>query len=429
MEDIQLSHHVSARTTRGTLKSDSASSFRTRVSKLKKKHGVSSDIKLKAEMFESPEDLEDFIAHYHVADIVTGDHKRARSKARVSKNAKAKSASMDAIARELARKAKSRKAVRSTPDELKKRKKARRINPPLSDLVEPGIYNGSPWRIITPKAIPREFDVTRAMFRRQRTGVGKCTGQKLKDVTRAFSNAYYLVETARQEVAEIRRDPDAKILWHASLDLPESSLAYWFGADYEPRQIGRMLLKIETILSEWSLAFCAGFRDLLPVWIRCKSKNGAGAGPARHLVANMIELFPRYFNMSRDLRIVTMLHEMGHRSSMITTPRDERHDICEGGWNRKENMCYRITNQPNIKDEKDPIRNGIFHGGNPRVLAEAAENGNVSARKAALNNIDNFVCYIWNRDKDRGGDMMQVLLPNQKPAAKTTSRSTKKPSS
>lgn len=473
MTDESLTSHVSARTSENLQEAASASLLQARMSEFQLQQKIPSDLELKAEMFESLEDLNDFMAHYQKADIVDGDSALVHPQAKTSETVRINSATPDVIARELARKAEARETAGQTPEgesksvrpqaktsktvrtssatpdviarELERKAKARKnavrtsgsaskppiqgsrtkapSKPRLSALVEPGIYHGPPQRIVGWKHIPREVDVTRAQFRRQRVGVGKCTGEKLKDVNRAFSNAYFLAETARQEVAAIRRSPDAQILWHASLNLPEGSLAYWFGADYDPRQTGRMLLKIETILNEWSLAFCGGFRGLLPVWIRCKSKNGAGDGPARHLVANMIELFPRYFDMSRDRQIVTMLHEMGHRSTNIITPRDERHDICAGGWNREENMCYRIPNQPD-----QTARGGIFHGGNPQALALAAENGNVSARKTALNNIDNYVCYMWNRYKDRKGRMMQVGSPNAKPSSNNSKPPAHRPS-
>lgn len=198
------------------------------------------------------------------------------------------------------------------------------------------------------------------------------------------------------------------LLWHASDKHEEASLAYWFGADYSPSRTNQVLTKIESVLTEWSLAHCAGFRGLLPVWIRCKSRDNDSATPARHLVANTIELFPRYFRMSQRKRWVTMLHEMGHRSTGLLTPRDERHDLCAGGWNRKENMCYR--NHNDVDDQTDKR----FVGGNPRNLAIAAQGGNKDARKTALNNIDNYVCYMWNRHRDHKDNILYILPPQTK---------------
>lgn len=281
---------------------------------------------------------------------------------------------------------------------------------PVSTLMEPGRYLGDPWRMVGLKDAPREVDPSAAKFRATKRGAGKCTGNKLRDVTSAFTSSYYFAESARQEVAAIRRSNDAVLLWHASLEYEEASLAYWFGADYRPQQINKMLAKIERTLTEWTLAHCAGFRGLLPVWIRCKSRNGVGDGvPARHIAANTIALFPRYFNMSQNRRLVTMLHEMGHRSVGVLKPRDERHGLCDGGWNRKENMCYRDHGDVDNAD-----RDFRFIGGNPRELAIAATNGDVGARKTALNNIDNYVAYMWNRHRDHQHNTLYMLPPGTK---------------
>lgn len=275
----------------------------------------------------------------------------------------------------------------------------------MSQLVQPGVSLGPPKRFIVTRHITPEIDKSEAKFRRQRVGSGKCTGGKLTDVRRAFGSAYYLLEAAKEEVRAIKRNPtDARVLWHASMENEKSALSYWFGEDYSQQETMRLLQKIDEILSAWSLAFCAGFRDLLPVFIRCKSKNGVGDGPARHLVKNTIELFPRYFDMPRAKQTITMLHEMGHRCKSLLTPRDERHDLCSGGWNGEKNMCYR--DHRDVSDNKD-----LFKGGsNPRILAEAATSGNGSAKKTLINNIDNYVCYIWNRYAEHQ-DRTMYLLP------------------
>lgn len=396
----------------------SHSDFNLKVAALRDTHSVPPEIDVVRGAFESVADLEAFMIHAQDEDLVAGDLETVGSRARTARTARSK-----ARAHKKAR----RKPTRTRPGPAPtargpKRTKpgTRAAGPKLSSLVKPGRYSGGSGRVITWQHMPRQVNPAHAKFRRQRVGVGKCTGDKLKAVKRAFSNAYFLVETARMEVAEVRRSPDMMILWHASLKHRESSLSYWFGADYDPQQTRRMLTKIEDILSEWSKAFRSGFRGMLPVWIRCKSKNGVGGGPARHLVANTIELFPRYFNMTRSKRCVTMLHEMGHRSTALLTPRDERHDLCSGGWNKKENMCYR--------DPDEPDRGiGLFKGDNPRTLAIAAQGGSLSARNTALNNIDNFVCYMWNREIDRGGAMMRVLSAGAKPAGRPSGGQTSKP--
>jgi len=400
--------------------------FRAHVAKLRKRHGVPAEVKIKRKAFESLEDLEAFMAHFDNNEMSSGRPTATtsrRTKTTSSTSNEARSAIAAALAKKKAKRdaQRPRRAAPPIPKtKLARQGRTARTAPsrPISSLMSPGLYNSDPWRRVGLKPMTREIDPTTAKFRRQTRGVGKCTGTKLKQVTSAFGNSYFFAECARQEVAAIRRSTDAMLLWHASYKHPEASLAYWFGADYSPSQINKMLAKIESILTEWSLAHCAGFRDLLPVWIRCKSKNGVGTGPARHLVKNTIELFPRYFEMSQNRRTITMLHEMGHRSTGLLTPRDERHDLCEGGWNKKENMCYR--NSRDVDDQKDKI----FVEGNPWNLADAATNGNTSARKTALNNIDNYVCYMWNRHRDHKYNIMYFMPPDTKEPRRIPGQST-----
>jgi hypothetical protein len=404
--------------------------FRAHVAKLRKQHNVPRQVKIKREAFESFDDLDAFMKHHASVEMESGKPTAITSRQTRITGASSTKAK-NAIAAELAKKKKAHdaKSPRRANPTLPKSKPARQpkvgkatASQPISLLMKPGVYNGEPWRVIGRKDLPKVIDPSVAKFRRQKYGIGKCIGSKLKRVMSAYSNGYYFAESARQEVSAIRQSPDAMLLWHASLTHKEASLAYWFGADYSPAQTNRMLNKIEGILTQWSLAFCAGFRGLLPVWIRCKSKNGVGTGPARHLVANTIELFPRFFDMSQNRRNITMLHEMGHRSSRLLKPRDERHDLCEGGWNRANNMCYRNTN-----DVEDAKNNYLFRAGNPRELAIAATAGNVSARKTALNNIDNYVCYMWNRHRDHKVNRLYILPPGTKaprlPPGETTAPS------
>jgi hypothetical protein len=296
----------------------------------------------------------------------------------------------------------------------------------FSDLVKPGIYEGPPWRLIIPRFKSDEIDYRNAKFRRQKRGVGKCTGSKLKQVSSSFAFGYVLCESARRELRNIQQNPeDARILWHASAEHSQASLAFWFGADPSNAQMSRMLHKIEDMLAEWAMAFCAGFRNILPVYIRCKSRNsGRETNMARHVVKNTIELMPRYFDTSQARQDTTLLHEMGHRCKSLLKPRDERHSLCFGGWNSDENMCYRDT---------DRIRthNSLYRAGNPRALAMAATAGDASARKALLNNIDNYVCYMWNRYVDHGERVLDVMPPQTKPSKPRPSsgRTTTAPSS
>jgi hypothetical protein len=63
----------------------------------------------------------------------------------------------------------------------------------------------------------------------------------------------------------------------------------------------------------------------------------------------------------------------------------------------------------------------LFSGGNPRILAEAATRGNGSARTTLINNIDNYLCYMWNRYADRGERTMYLLTEGAKQAKPASS--------
>lgn len=410
--------------------------FRVHVKRLRAKYG-GPDGPVRQADFDSLDDLRDFFKFYDRAEdapITTADirvqlnaiarttakpkrltnaaaAKLAKQKARARAEARSQNASRSPPGARSAPTARAPAVPRSKPPRGRTAARSTAPASPLySQLVNPGIYSGAdPFQIISSRPVGTEIDPDTPKFRRTRVGLGKCTGSDLTAVKRSFLTAYCLAEGARREVSAMVRNPDARVLWHASVRYDQASLAYWFGADYTPAQINRMLHKIEAILSQWALAFCAGFRGLLPVFIRCKSVNGGGESTmARHLVANTIELMPRYFNGSRNRQDVTLLHEMGHRSTALLKPRDERHDICSGGWNSAKNMCYRVHRNVDNGDR-------IFVGGNPRLLAEAAEQGNTGARKTALNNIDNFVCYMWNRQRDHGLNQMYLLEPGAKP--------------
>ncbi|MGH1490233.1 MAG: hypothetical protein ACRBK7_12710 [Acidimicrobiales bacterium] len=375
----------------------SESEFKTRLKASAERGDIPKDA-ADPELFESWEDAENLVKYYKSARIEPLGHRDVAGRRRVAR--------ANPATRSSASKA-PRRSKRTSPTTARSSTGPRRSKSKIADRVQPGVSLGPPLRYIGNRFITPEVDVSDAKFRRQRVGAGKCTGSDLTDVRRAFAEAYMMIECAKEEVRSILRKPeDARVLWHASLEHETSSLSYWFGENYTQKQTMEMLHHIDDILTEWSLAFCGGFRDLLPVFIRCKTKNGVGDGPARHLVKNTIELFPRYFDMVRARRTITMLHEMGHRCKSLLKPRDERHDLCSGGWNGEENMCYRTISEVDDFGE-------LFSGGNPRILAEAATAGNGSAKKTLLNNIDNYVCFIWNRYIDRGEREMFLRLEGQ----------------
>ncbi len=376
----------------------SSTEFKKRLKKLRANAPTLSD-KIKLEDFESWEDIVELFKAYETAPEESLSRKDIRVAARANPPQQVSKSS----------------SRRKNPTPISKPAKLSKPSKPAratAETVEPGISHGPPQRFISTRLIVPEPELSDCKFRRQRRGIGKCTGEKLKRVKSAFGNAYIMVEAAKLEVRLIQKRPDlAQVFWHGSVKFEEASLSYWFGEDYSDRKLANTLHEIEQILSEWSSAFRSGFRDVLPVFIRCKSKGPvSGNAPARHLVKNTIELMPRYFEMERAKQVITMMHEMGHRSTSLLRPRDERHTgICVGGWNKKKNMCYRDTSE--VKKFRR-----LFKGGNPRLLAQAATRGDSSARKTALNNIDNYVCYIWNRYIDHSEYSLRLLAPDAKPA-------------
>jgi len=387
----------------------SRAEFKARL-KARRVKGEGPEQALDPDLFDDWEDAADFMKHYKTAHVqvlthtsLAGTRKRAKPRARSSIKTTGKTRSLEKARRVPVRKKTSRTAPRQG--------KPARASSTLAQSVRPGVSLGPPKRFIGHRFITPEVDITRSKFRRQRRGIGKCTGGKLKDVMRAFGSSYMMLECAKIEVRKMKSNPtDARILWHASHEFEEASLSNWFGENYTQGETMTMLHKIDDMLTEWSMAYCGGFRGILPIFIRCKSKNGVGGGPARHLVKNTIELFPRYFDMTRQRQTVTMLHEMGHRCKSLLKPRDERHHLCSGGWNSKENMCYRENSE--IQGDWDDI----FRSGNPRTLARAATDGNGSAKKTLLNNIENYVCYMWNRYVDHGERTLRLLSEGAKQA-------------
>ncbi len=272
---------------------------------------------------------------------------------------------------------------------------------------------------------PWEVDPSAARFRTQRRAAGSCTGRNFERARDAFFHAFELCSTARHELRwlEARRDRQAG-LWNAFHGRREASLGFWFGETVPTRgNLSYTIRRISTVLAAWNRAFEVGFRGNRPVFLRCKVAEPLAGNPAaRHVARNTIELMPRFFRQAiGERRSITMLHEMGHWCIGATKPRDERNSLCSGGWNRNENMCYR---QGGAIDGPDDV----FTGGNPRALALAYDGGNAKAKTVALNNIDNYVSYMWNRFVDRGHsvlDIMESASPPKpaKPASTTGPRS------
>ncbi|WP_109471948.1 hypothetical protein [Ornithinimicrobium cavernae] len=259
-----------------------------------------------------------------------------------------------------------------------------------------------------------------AQFRRQRVGAGKLTGTELSVVTDAYVWAYFMAGSARNELRSWGETPqDIPALWNGSIGHPAASLGHWFGERVSDRSdMRRIMDRIQDVLEAWTSAFSSGFRTGFPVFIRRKERDPVfGSPPARHVARNTVELTPDYFELGPAAQAAVLLHEMGHWAIGMTNPRDERSDLCEGGWNRPENMCYH-TGKNTLRSEDEMLRES-----NPRVLAEAFDAGSESAGKTARNNIDNYVAFMWNRFIDRTDSVLYVptagsVRPDPSPVGK-----------
>jgi acyl carrier protein len=295
----------------------------------------------------------------------------------------------------------SRRPQARPPSQTRTREIERPVGVRMKDRRDAG-----PGPIIVLRAPPSELDPSAARFRTQRRAVGSCTGQRLQMVRNAYLRAFEVCGSARNELRwlEQRRGKEAT-LWNAFHTRPEASLGYWFGETVPTRgNLRYTIQRIGRVIRAWTRCFDVGFRGNLPVFIRCKvAEPLAGDPAARHVARNTIELMPRFFRQAiPERRALVMLHEMGHWSIGATEPRDERYSLCTGGWNANENMCYRQGGV--IGSMTD-----VFTGGNPRALAEAYDGGNSRAKTVALNNIDSYVSYMWNRFVDRGHSVLDVV--------------------
>jgi hypothetical protein len=291
------------------------------------------------------------------------------------------------------------------------RPQVRSTSAPASAAVEPGVSHGPPIRFIGWRLPHPELDPSDAQFRRQRIGVGKLTGSELDQVRRAYGRAFLVCGSAWHELRSLQENSeDMAVLWNGSIDFANASLGFWFGESVsEDDALRTTVSKIREVVDAWLSGFRCGFRDMLPVFIRRKAIEPVfGDPPARHIARNTIELMPDYFDLTPAQQAVSLLHEMGHWAIGVTAPRDERDDLCSGGWNREENMCYRDVAAITDLDSR-------FRSGNPRTLAIAADRGSGHALGVALNNIDNYVCWMWNRFNDHQTAVMRLLPPGAKP--------------
>lgn len=257
---------------------------------------------------------------------------------------------------------------------------------------------------------------------------------------RTYRAAYQMIRTADLELQYWFEEDhgqtvqDARDFWNFSnTGTPECSLAFWFGDanagggedDFRER-LGIVYLTIK----HWSIRFRTGFyypADI-PVYIRCR--NNWHIDPyAIHASLNVITLYGDWFDVpSGDWgRAIILLHEMGHLSlsgikflpvpglfgatvsqiALLTEgPRDRRHEVCT----RYENQCYGSPDPLELGAFQPPqIYDGQASGINPRRLVARFEAvGSGEARRDMLHNIDNYVCYMYNRWVDRNYCRVEV---------------------
>lgn len=253
-------------------------------------------------------------------------------------------------------------------------------------------------------------------------GLGKCTGSNYTKLYVAFHLAYRAVRLAEEELDHFHSlSVVAKQeYWTDYETLPQSSLAYWFG-DYldvsgpmsigpfslTPTVLGRLHI-VRTIVKELSRDFRHGHTSIHdPVFMYCRSKECAG-WIDRHGSIFMIELCPEYFDLDPDDRATYMMHEMMHYSSGAY-PRDRNNPLCTNF----DSDCYsddlgqepvRLNDNTGLRyyvgETYDSAGQPTFVS-DPRRLVRGAEEGDESALRDMMLNIDNYMCWIWNRYADR----------------------------
>jgi len=227
--------------------------------------------------------------------------------------------------------------------------------------------------------------------------------------------AYQVIRSAEKELDYWAEQPEShrKTMWRGYIKHPQASLAHWFGTTNAPKFSDRWAVLHHTI-RKWSFRFRRGYTPFgIPVKFRCY-KHRSRTYAAYHIEPNVVHLYKLFFDKSPIQQSLTLLHEMGHMSRrdhvpwllpspvlgpaiglgavLAGGPRDRRNAVCTG---YSENKCYR-----NILHHSE--ENQLQLGDNPRALVAKFEEGSKEGYRDMLDNIDNYVCYMWNRWVDRG---------------------------
>lgn len=254
-------------------------------------------------------------------------------------------------------------------------------------------------------------------FRRCKSGGCRCQsgtpGSDLTQISNAFKLAYQVIRSAEKELDYWNDQPKAYkgTMWQGYIEKASGSLAHWFGRTDAGRFEERWVAVYHTI-RDWSFRFRNGYIPGFPVKLKCY-KHKDPSYSASHVEPNVINLYKQFFDKSPNQKAITLLHEMGHMSRgdlfpwllpaplpgagvglglvLVGGPRDRRNDVCV----HEKEKCYRTIGStlPNNNELKGP---------NPRALVAEFEGGSKEGYRDMLDNIDNYVCYMWNRWVDRG---------------------------
>jgi hypothetical protein len=265
-------------------------------------------------------------------------------------------------------------------------------------------------------------------LRRSHLGVGSCSDAEFDIIRIAYRIAAQVVRAADEELRFwFEEQPtninEARAFWDFSVSgRDECSLSHWFGASDAPR-FGERFGNVYSTIKSWSYRFRHGFYGPgthRPVYFRCRQDRQPDY-LAVHASLNVITLYGPWFDLNTPWeRAVVIIHEMGHLSRsglqwvipgligmgvgtgvMLTHgPRDRRNVVCEG---YSENKCYGFADNDDFANPFNPFQSdSILVGPNPRALAVEFNAGGSEARRDMMDNIDIYVCYMWNRWVDRG---------------------------
>ena len=243
---------------------------------------------------------------------------------------------------------------------------------------------------------------------------GSCSESEKDALAEAFALAYRVCRSAEVELDwySSLSVSEKKEYWESYVQYETSRAAYWFGGtssfahphlQFYGLSFEYRYAFVRDVVKAVSRAFRRGFHPWFePVIVHCKNSECVGNAVARHGAVNMIEICPNWWDRILEDRVTVILHEMCHHSVNASLPRDRNHPLCSyaGGTN-----CYADFLENDGASATPAALPGealrMFPGGNPRALVEGFEAGGETAAQDMLRNIDNYMCWMWNRWMDR----------------------------